>query len=123
VDSVPDDPSSKYSCSFGLSSLIGEVEENYKDKFIYKSNAIKYENYIECYSPPARTLSNIDYGRISFFSMIYFNVVSSLDSIFIRLFYNDLILTEKNVTFYDCSSYLTYVLLFFRVRKDENRCF
>ncbi len=64
VDSVPDDPNSRYSCSFGLSSVIGEDEENYKDKFIYKSNAMKYENYIECYSPPSRTLSNIDYGRI-----------------------------------------------------------
>ncbi len=67
MDSVPDDPNSKYSCSFGLSSLIDDDEENSKNKFIYKSNAIKYENYIECYSPPSRTLSNIDYSRISFF--------------------------------------------------------
>ncbi|UJR28522.1 hypothetical protein I4U23_009760 [Adineta vaga] len=90
VDSVPDDPSSRYSCSFGISSLLREVEEHDNDKPIYISNAIKYDNYIECFSPPAETLSNISH-----------------DSLIIRLFYNDIILTEKNVTFYDCSLYLT----------------
>ncbi|CAF1159331.1 unnamed protein product [Rotaria sordida] len=90
VDSVPDDSTSKYFCSFGLISLLTETEDNNNDKPIYISNAIKYDNYIICYSPPPETLSNINY-----------------DSIIIRLFYNDIILTEKNVTFYDCSSYLT----------------
>ncbi|CAF4312982.1 unnamed protein product, partial [Rotaria sordida] len=90
VDSVPDDSTSKYFCSFGLISLLTETDDNNNDKPIYISNAIKYDNYIICYSPPPETLSNINY-----------------DSIIIRLFYNDIILTEKNVTFYDCSSYLT----------------
>ncbi|CAF1302859.1 unnamed protein product [Adineta steineri] len=90
VDSVPDDPTSKYSCSFGLSSLLIETEENDNDKPIYISNAIKYENYIECYSPPPQTLATINH-----------------DSLILHLFYNDIVLTEKNVTFYDCSSYLT----------------
>jgi len=64
VDSVPDDPTSKYFCSFGLSSLLIETEDNDNDKPIYISNAIKYENYIECYSPPPQTLSNINHGII-----------------------------------------------------------
>jgi hypothetical protein len=70
VDSVPDDPTSKYFCSFGLSSLLIETEDNDNDKPIYISNAIKYENYIECYSPPPQTLSNINHGII--FNLILF---------------------------------------------------
>lgn len=102
---MPDDPSAKYSCSFGLSSLLDqEVELNSNDRFIYKSNAIKYENTIECYSPPPRTLVNIDHDSHSSLSLVF------LESIIIRLFYNEMILAERNVTFYDCSSYLTYVL-------------
>ncbi|CAF1616037.1 unnamed protein product, partial [Adineta ricciae] len=89
VESMPDDTTSTYSCSFGLSSLITVDEHDY-DRPIYISNAIKHENDIECYSPPAQTLSNINH-----------------DSLIIRLFYNDIVLTEKNLTFYDCSSYLT----------------
>ncbi|CAF4355259.1 unnamed protein product, partial [Adineta steineri] len=70
VDSVPDDPTSKYSCSFGLSSLLIETEENDNDKPIYISNAIKYENYIECYSPPPQTLATINHGIVNSFTLI-----------------------------------------------------
>ncbi|CAF1076683.1 unnamed protein product [Rotaria sp. Silwood1] len=94
VDNVPDDSTSKYFCSFGFTSLLTDTDDsnnnNNNDKPIYISNAIKYENYIICYSPPSETLININH-----------------DSIIIRLFYNNIILTEKNATFYDCSSYLT----------------
>lgn len=107
MDSVPDDPSAKYSCSFGLSSLLDQEESNLNDRFIYKSNAIKSENSIECYSPPPRTLSNIDHGNHSSSLKSSLHYVLSLESIVIRLFYNEMILAERNVTFYDCSSYLT----------------
>ncbi|CAF4678946.1 unnamed protein product, partial [Rotaria socialis] len=90
VASVPDDSTSKYFCSFALTSLLTETEENDTDTPIYISNAIKYENYITCYSPPPQALSNIAH-----------------DSIVIHLLYNDIILAEKNITFYDCSSYVT----------------
>ncbi|CAM4743164.1 unnamed protein product [Rotaria magnacalcarata] len=90
VASVPDDSTSKYFCSFALTSLLTETEENDTDTPIYVSNAIKYENYITCYSPPPQALSNIDH-----------------DSIVIHLSYNDIILAEKSITFYDCSSYVT----------------
>jgi hypothetical protein len=71
VDSVPDDPTSKYSCSFGLSSLLTETETNDTDKLLYKSNAIKYENFLECYSPPPDTLSNINQSRILINSLTF----------------------------------------------------
>ncbi|CAF2649410.1 unnamed protein product [Rotaria sp. Silwood2] len=63
VDNVPDDSTSKYFCSFGLTSLLTDTEDNNNnDKPIYISNAIKYENYIICYSPPSETLLNINHG-------------------------------------------------------------
>jgi hypothetical protein len=107
VNSVPDDRTSNYSCSFGLSSLLSETEENDNNKPIYTSNATKYENHIECYSPPANTLSVIHQSMLNNFIFLINYFLYDIDSIFIRLFYNDIILAEKNITFYDCSSYLT----------------
>ncbi|CAF4154537.1 unnamed protein product, partial [Didymodactylos carnosus] len=80
VENIPEDRSALYSCSFVKNA----------DEIFYSSNAtVRDDMHIECISPPNQ------------------NILVHLETVLLRLMYNDFLLAETNVTSYDCSQYLS----------------